>query len=134
VPDELIQQKDCEGRTSWIRRTTGEVVPQQKRTVQSLARAHLAELEPLLYEKLTRGSPLSWYELARVIDVLTKAASADAALGMLDARSLKDIQRCLEIMGKARSLCSAFSLETGDPGARRGDAQRTAAAFLTLPR
>ena len=136
--NELVQTTDARGVTQWVRRSTGELVSRNQPPhghIKSFSREVLFASEPLLYEKLTQGRALSWYELARVTDVLTRAASMDAACGLMDSRSMKEILRCIEVMGKARALCEKLNPlgRNPDMSATRTSAQQIATQLLTLP-
>lgn len=135
---ELVQVRDENGVTQWARSDTGEITtrnPIPSWQIKSSARAYLAELEPKLYDLLERGTPLNWYELGRVIDVLMKATTVDAAKGLINAKGLKEIQRCVTIMLQAQALAKRLDPLSGqaDPNAKRGETQKLASALLTLP-
>lgn len=138
MADELVETRDSRGVTQWASKATGEVVTHNAMPygrIHSVARDHLFESEPRLLELLQQGKPLSWYELSRVIDVLMRATTVDAARGLMDARTLKEIQRCVSIMSQAQSLSKRLDPlnPAADQSAKRASTQKLATAILALP-
>lgn len=133
--NELVQQRDPSGETYWVRKDTGELVSGSPPRTPSPAREMLYELEPLLYDKLNRNAPMTWFEIGRCVDVLSRAATMETMKRMMTSRSLHEFQACLRTMLQAKAVCDRMNpLSPGaNLKAKRGEAQIAAKSMLTLP-
>lgn len=132
---ELVQRVDENGSTLWVNRHTGEVEHAPKEVRRPVAKDMLYELEPYLFEKLTQNKPMTWFEIGRCVDVLTRACTMESMKTMMGARTLHEMQRCLKTMLIARAACERMNPigKNPDLSATRTDAQKTAKSMLTLP-
>lgn len=130
---ELIQVEQGDGSYAWLDKHGGEIVGQPRRA--NLTKDMLYEAEPMLAQKLMRNEALSWYELGKCIDVMTRAVTGEAIKKLMTAQTIGEMQRMLKVMVQAKMTCELLNPLGASPdmNATRTEAQRAASKMLTLP-